>query len=87
MQGVFSDLYAVKGVEIGHEIVSVNLFEPGFDDMADKIILTVAEAMSIEPPSPVRVLPGAIVRYSLKVIRANTPQGTYIVKAYSLQYI
>ena len=75
LQGVFSDLYVVKGAEIGHEIVSVNLFEPGFESVADKIVLTVAEAMSIEPPSPVVVLVGAVVRYTLKVIRDNTPQG------------
>ncbi|EXC20346.1 hypothetical protein L484_020567 [Morus notabilis] len=72
--GRFSDLYVVKGIEIGREIVSVNLFEPGFEPMADKIVLTVAEAMSIEPPSPVLVLIGAVVRYSLKVIRGNNPQ-------------
>ncbi|XP_022934341.1 nuclear pore complex protein GP210 isoform X2 [Cucurbita moschata] len=42
--------------------------------MADKIVLTVAEAMSLDPPSPVFVLVGATVRYSLKVIRANIPQ-------------
>ena len=77
MQGVFSDLYVVKGVEIGHEIVSVNLFEPTIENMADKIILTVAEAMSIEPPSPVFVLIGAVVSYNLKVIRGNNPQGLY----------
>ncbi|XP_062106942.1 nuclear pore complex protein GP210 isoform X1 [Humulus lupulus] len=72
--GVFSDLYVVKGIEIGHEIVSVNLFEPTFEHMADKIILTVAEAMSIEPPSPVFVLTGAVVSYRLKVICGNNPQ-------------
>lgn len=78
MQGVFSDLYAVKGIEIGHEIVSVNLFEPGFECMKDKIVLTVAEAMSIEPPSPVLVLISAVVRYSLKVIHGNKPQGSHV---------
>lgn len=78
MQGRFSDLYVVKGIEIGREIVSVNLFEPGFEPMADKIVLTVAEAMSIEPPSPVLVLIGAVVRYSLKVIRGNNPQGSHV---------
>ncbi|KAL2939116.1 hypothetical protein RDABS01_022565 [Bienertia sinuspersici] len=54
--GVFSDLFVVKGVGIGHEIVSVQLLEPQFDDMTDKITLTVAEAMSLDPPSPVLVL-------------------------------
>ncbi|XP_016903284.2 nuclear pore complex protein GP210 isoform X1 [Cucumis melo] len=72
--GVFSDLFVVRGIEIGHEIVSVHLLEPDVKHMADKIVLTVAEAMSLEPPSPVFVLVGATVRYSLKVIRANIPQ-------------
>ncbi|KDP46416.1 hypothetical protein JCGZ_10256 [Jatropha curcas] len=72
--GVFSDLYVVKGVGIGHEKVSVHLLEPQFNYLADKIILTVAEAMSLEPPSPVFVLIGAAFHYSLKVIRGNIPQ-------------
>ncbi|KAL5860539.1 hypothetical protein ACOSQ4_001835 [Xanthoceras sorbifolium] len=72
--GVFSDLYVVKGTEIGHEKVSVHLLEPEFMDMADNIVLTVAEAMSLEPPSPVYVLIGAAFQYSLKVIRGNIPQ-------------
>ncbi|KAK4417808.1 Nuclear pore complex protein [Sesamum alatum] len=72
--GVFSDLYVVKGTEIGHEIVSVNLLEPSLEHLADKIVLTVAEAMSLDPPSPVHVLIGAVVHYTLKVIRSNTPE-------------
>ncbi|PIN01198.1 Nuclear pore complex, gp210 component [Handroanthus impetiginosus] len=71
--GVFSDLYVVKGTEIGHEIVYVNLVEPPVEYLADKIGLTVAEAMSLDPPSPVYVLIGAVVKYNLKVIRNNTP--------------
>lgn len=71
--GVFSDLYVVKGTEIGHEIVSVHLAEPSVKYMEDKIVLTVAEAISLEPPSPVCVLIGAVVHYSLKVIRGNMP--------------
>ncbi|KAL6960548.1 hypothetical protein U1Q18_038311 [Sarracenia purpurea var. burkii] len=72
--GVFSDLFVIKGTGIGHEIVSVHLLEPQFEQMADKIVLTVAEAMSLDPPSPVFVLIGATVRYCLKVIRGNIPQ-------------
>ncbi|KAK0591220.1 hypothetical protein LWI29_037217 [Acer saccharum] len=72
--GVFSDLYVVKGVEIGLEKVSVHLLEPEFKDMADNIVLTVAEAMSLEPPSPVYVLIGAAFQYSLKVIHENIPE-------------
>lgn len=75
IQGVFSDLYVVKGTEIGHEIVSVHLLEPQFKHMTDKIVLTVAEAMSLDPPSPVFVLVGAAVRYSLIIIRGNQAQG------------
>ncbi|KAI3474918.1 hypothetical protein Pfo_030229 [Paulownia fortunei] len=71
--GVFSDLYVVKGTEIGHEIVSVNLLEPSVEHLADKIVLTVAEAMSLDPLSPVNVLIGAVVHYTLKVIRSNSP--------------
>lgn len=76
-QGVLSDMYVVKGIEIGHEIVSVHLLEPQFKHMADKIVLTVAEAMSLDPPSPVLVLVGAAVHYNLKVIRGNKAQGCY----------
>lgn len=79
LQGSFSDLFVVKGTAIGHEIVSVRLAErpePEVEDMADKIVLTVAEAMSLDPPSPVLVLIGASVQYNLKVIRENVPQGS-----------
>ncbi|KAH7510680.1 hypothetical protein FEM48_ZijujUnG0099600 [Ziziphus jujuba var. spinosa] len=72
--GVFSDLYVVRGIEIGHEIVSVRLLEPQFKHLSDKIILTVAEAMSLDPPSPVFVLIGAVLSYTLKVIRGNALQ-------------
>ncbi|XP_057530542.1 nuclear pore complex protein GP210 isoform X2 [Amaranthus tricolor] len=72
--GVFSDLFVVKGIGIGHEIVSVYLHEPQLDNLTDKIILTVAEAMSLDPPSPVLVLVGATVQYTLKVISENIPQ-------------
>ncbi|CAA0820165.1 Nuclear pore complex protein GP210 [Striga hermonthica] len=71
--GVHSDLYVVKGTEIGQEIVSVNLLEHSLEHLADKIVLTVAEAMSLDPPSPVYVLVGAVVHYTLNVILNNTP--------------
>ncbi|KAL1564235.1 nuclear pore complex protein GP210-like protein [Salvia divinorum] len=71
--GVFSDFYVVKGTEIGHEIVSVILLEPSVGHLGDDIVLTVAEAMSLDPPSPVHVLIGAVVRYTLKVISSNIP--------------
>ncbi|TYI08950.1 hypothetical protein ES332_A09G036900v1 [Gossypium tomentosum] len=73
-KGVFSDLFVVKGIHIGHENVSVQLLEPPLKGMGDKIVLTVAEAMSLYPPSPVFVLIKATLHYSLKVIRENVPQ-------------
>ncbi|BAU00962.1 hypothetical protein VIGAN_11010600 [Vigna angularis var. angularis] len=72
--GVFSDLFVVKGIEIGHEIVSVRLLETQLKNLADEIVLTVAEAMSLDPPSPVLVLVGAVIPYTLKVIRGNVPE-------------
>lgn len=75
LQGVFSDLFVIKGTGIGRENVSVQLHEPHFEQMQDKIVLTVAEAMSLDPPSPVFVLIGATVRYCLRVMRGNIPQG------------
>ncbi|XVE67869.1 hypothetical protein DITRI_Ditri09bG0022500 [Diplodiscus trichospermus] len=73
-KGVFSDLFVVKGILIGHENVSVQLLEPPLKGMDDKIVLTVAEAMSLDPPSPVFVLVNATLCYSLKVIRGTVPQ-------------
>lgn len=78
LQGVFSDIFVVKGIEIGHENVSVQLLEPQLKNLADQIVLTVAEAMSLDPPSPVFVLVDALVPYTLKVIRGNVPQGLFI---------
>ncbi|KAK6928386.1 hypothetical protein RJ641_006977 [Dillenia turbinata] len=80
--GVFSDLFVVKGTGIGHEIVSVHLHEPKFEYMADKIVLTVVEPISIDPPSPVFVLKGATVNYSLKVLRENVPQAIKLPSPY-----
>lgn len=75
MQGVFADLFVVKGTKIGHEKVSVHLLEAPLTHIADDIVLTVAEAMSLEPRSPVYVLMGASFGYTLKVMRGNVPQG------------
>ncbi|XP_048503398.1 nuclear pore complex protein GP210 isoform X3 [Beta vulgaris subsp. vulgaris] len=84
--GVFSDLYVVKGISIGHEIVSVHLREPQFDNMTDEIVLTVAEAMSLDPPSPVLVLVGAIVQYRLKVISGNIPKAVPLPSPFHLWF-
>uniref|UniRef100_A0A0E0B6Q6 BIG2 domain-containing protein n=1 Tax=Oryza glumipatula TaxID=40148 RepID=A0A0E0B6Q6_9ORYZ len=61
-----SDLFVVKGIEIGQEVVNAQLFEPQFEHVNDTITLTVAEAMSLEPPSPVLVTVGAMVKFKLK---------------------
>lgn len=87
LQGVGSDLYVVKGTEIGHEIVSVHLLEPQLEHVADEIVLTVVEAISLDPPSPVFVIIGASIRYTLRVIRQNTPQGSLIQIYINLNYI
>lgn len=84
MQAVFSDLFVVKGVEIGHELVSVHLLETQLKNLSDEIVLTVAEAMSLDPPSPVFVLVGAVIPYTLKVIRGNVPQGILILFTFYL---
>ncbi|PKA56686.1 hypothetical protein AXF42_Ash012816 [Apostasia shenzhenica] len=73
-KGFGSDLFVVKGIGIGHEIVSAKLLEPQLEHVEDEIILTVAEAMSIEPPSPVFVTVGALIYYSLRVIHRNVPE-------------
>ncbi|XP_054801518.1 nuclear pore complex protein GP210 [Prosopis cineraria] len=82
--GVFSDIFVVKGNEIGHENVSVQLIEPQFKNLADQIVLTVAEAMSLDPPSPVFVLIGALIPYTLKVIRGNVPQVVILPSAHHI---
>ncbi|ONK57184.1 uncharacterized protein A4U43_C10F17460 [Asparagus officinalis] len=73
-RGFGADLYVVRGTKIGHEVVTAQLVEPQLEHVMDKIILTVAEAMSLDPPSPVFITVGALIYYSLRVIRANTPQ-------------
>ncbi|XP_010435974.1 PREDICTED: nuclear pore complex protein GP210-like [Camelina sativa] len=76
--GVFADLFVVKGTKIGHEKVSVHLLEAPLTHIADEIVLTVAEAMSLEPRSPVFVLMGASFGYTLKVMRGNVPQAVHL---------
>ncbi|WOL18742.1 nuclear pore complex protein [Canna indica] len=71
-KGVGSDLYVVKGTAIGHEVVTAQMIEPPLQHVMDQIILTVAEAMSLYPPSPVFVTLGALLRYCLRVIHLKT---------------
>ncbi|KAK6913410.1 hypothetical protein RJ641_023011 [Dillenia turbinata] len=82
LKGVFCDLYVVKETGIGHEIDSVHLHEPKFEYMADKIVLTVEETISIDPPSPVFVLIGATIYYSLKVLGENAPHAIKLSSPY-----
>ncbi|XP_077228958.1 embryo defective 3012 isoform X2 [Tasmannia lanceolata] len=85
--GIGSDLYVVRGTEIGHEVVSVHLLEPQLEHITDQIDLTVAEAMSLDPPSPIFVIIGASVQYSLRVIRHNTPQVIDLPSPYHRWYV
>lgn len=80
--GVGSDLYVVRGTEIGHEVVSVHLLEPELEHVADEIVLTVVEAISLDPPSPIFVIIGASIQYTLRVILQNTPQAIPLPSPY-----
>ncbi|KAG8050281.1 hypothetical protein GUJ93_ZPchr0009g538 [Zizania palustris] len=77
-----SDLFVVKGIEIGQEVVNAQLFEPQFEHVIDTITLTVAEAMSLEPPSPVLVTVGVLVKFKLKVFRHKVPQVVNLPSQY-----
>ncbi|CAL5090263.1 unnamed protein product [Urochloa decumbens] len=70
-----SDFFVVKGIEIGQEVVKAQLFEPQFEHVIDAITLTVAEAISLEPPSPVLVTVGVLVKFKLKVFRQKVAQA------------
>ncbi|XP_031481437.1 nuclear pore complex protein GP210 isoform X2 [Nymphaea colorata] len=80
--GLAADLYVVKGIEIGQDTVSAQMLESGFEHIADNIVLTVAEAMSVEPPSPIFVVVGAHVHYHLKVLRNNIAQAVTLPSPY-----
>ncbi|ERN13772.1 hypothetical protein AMTR_s00049p00191680 [Amborella trichopoda] len=82
--GVGSDLYVVRGIGIGHEIVAVHLLEPHLEHVQDTITLTIVESMSLDPPSPVLVIIGACVHYSLRVLRKNTPQAIPLPSQYHI---
>ncbi|CAN6449269.1 unnamed protein product [Victoria cruziana] len=85
--GLGADLFVVKGVEIGQDTVSAHMVETGFMHIADRIVLTVAEAMSLEPPSPVFVIVGAHVHYHLKVLRNNIAQAVAMSSPYHRWYV
>ena len=75
VQGSGSDLLVVRGVSVGHERVSANVIEPTMEVLEDEISLTVAEAISIEPPSPLYVLVDTQFHYTLKTLRYKLPLG------------
>ncbi|XP_062193278.1 nuclear pore complex protein GP210 [Phragmites australis] len=77
-----SDFFVVKGIEIGQEVVTAQLFEPHFEHVIDTITLTVAEAMSLEPPSPVLMTIGVLVKFKLKVFRQKVAQVVNLPSQY-----
>ncbi|KAL6601453.1 hypothetical protein ACP70R_044673 [Stipagrostis hirtigluma subsp. patula] len=77
-----SDLFVVKGIEIGQEVVTAQLYEPQFEHVMDKITLTVAEAMSLEPPSPVLVTVDVLVKFKLKIFRQKVAQVVKLPSQY-----
>uniref|UniRef100_A0ACD5XVX7 Uncharacterized protein n=1 Tax=Avena sativa TaxID=4498 RepID=A0ACD5XVX7_AVESA len=82
-----SDLFVVKGVGIGQETVSAQLLEPQFEHVNDTITLTVAEAMSLEPPSPVLVTLGVSVNFRLKIFRQKVAQVVNLPSQYHLWHV
>ncbi|XP_037443214.1 nuclear pore complex protein GP210-like [Triticum dicoccoides] len=82
-----SDFFVVKGVGIGQEVVSAQLFEPQFEHVSDTITLTVAEAMSLEPPSPVLVTLGVSVNFKLKIFRQKIAQVVNLPSQYHLWHV
>lgn len=75
MQGLDSDLYVVRGISAGQERITAQLLEPNFEDLVDVVVLTVAEAVSLEPPSPLYIIPGTHLQYTLKTVRRNQATG------------
>ncbi|GJP86474.1 hypothetical protein CLOP_g16499 [Closterium sp. NIES-67] len=79
-----SDVYVVRGVAPGQERVSVELMDADVTTAAasgaaappslpsDAITLTVAQAFSLQPPSPVLLLPGARLPFRLLTFTDNT---------------
>lgn len=69
--GLGSDLYVVRGVGAGQEKVTAHFVEPGFENLSHIITLTVAEAVSLGPPSPVFMIPGTRLQFTLRALRRN----------------
>ena len=65
----------VRGVEAGKEQVSAQLVEPTFPALEHSVALTVAEAFSLLPPSPVFIIPGTRLEYKIVTYRPDKPEG------------
>lgn len=76
MQGLGSDLYVVLGTSACQERVTAHFMEPGFENLSHIITLTVAEAVSLDPPSPVYIIPGTQLQFTLRALRRNEVKGT-----------
>lgn len=75
VQSLGSDLYVVRGVGAGQERVTAHFVEPGFENLSHIITLTVAEAVSLDPPSPVFMIPGTRLQFTLRALRRNEVKG------------
>ena len=75
LQELWSDLFVVKGVDPGKEQVSAQLVEPGFPPLEHSVALTVAEAFSLLPPSPVLIIPGTRLDYKIVTYRPDKLEG------------
>ncbi|KAG0553510.1 hypothetical protein KC19_12G017200 [Ceratodon purpureus] len=69
--GLESDLYVVRGVGAGQERVTAHFMEEGFENLSHIITLTVAEAVSLDPPSPLYMIPGTSLQFTLRALRRN----------------
>lgn len=79
-QGLGSDLYVVRGVGAGQERVTAQFMEAGFENLSHIITLTVAEAVSLDPPSPVFMIPGTRLKFTLRALRRNEVKGMCMLR-------
>ncbi|CAK9273031.1 unnamed protein product [Sphagnum jensenii] len=68
--GLGSDLYVVRGISAGEERVTAYFMEPN-QDLMHIITLVVAEAVSLDPPSPLFIIPCTQLQYTLRALRRN----------------
>jgi hypothetical protein len=73
-------LYVVRGVGAGQERVTAHFMETGFENLSHTITLTVAEAVSLDPPSPVFIIPGTRLQFTLRALRRNEVKGMFMLK-------